>query len=92
MIRQPMHRAGGKCREAADAYAHASGAEFEEVVDNARELMAQGSRNVRVQVGMAGYGSQHKDQGRPQALHDKPLFDRAAQNAPRDPRNEQKMH
>jgi hypothetical protein len=29
--------------------------------------------------GMAGYGSQHKDQGRPQALHDKPLFDRAAQ-------------
>jgi mannonate dehydratase len=74
--------AGGKCREAADAYAHASGAEFEEVVDNARKLMAQGFRNVRVQVGlpgMAGYGSQHKDQGRPQALHDKPLFDRAAQ-------------
>jgi mannonate dehydratase len=74
--------AGGKCREAADTYAHASGAEFEEVVDNARKLMAQGFRNVRVQVGlpgMAGYGSQHKDQGRPQALHDKPLFDRAAQ-------------
>src|SRR5712675_1159740 len=74
--------AGGKCREAADAYAHASGAEFEEVVDNARKLMAQGFRNVRVQVGlpgMAGYGSQHKDHGRPQALHDKPLFDRAAQ-------------
>ena len=74
--------AGGKCREAADAYAHASGAEFEQVVDNARKLMAQGFRNVRVQVGlpgMAGYGSQHKDQGRPQALHDKPLFDRGAQ-------------
>src|SRR6202047_2237908 len=74
--------AGGKCREAADAYAHASGAEFEEVVDNALKLMAQGFRNVRVQVGlpgMAGYGSQHKDQGRPQALHDKPLFDRATQ-------------
>ena len=73
---------GGKCREAVDAYSHASGAEFEEVVDNARKLMAQGFRNVRVQVGlpgMAGYGSQHKDQGRPQALHDKPLFDRAAQ-------------
>src|ERR1700730_18540003 len=74
--------AGGKCREAADAYAHASGAGFEEVVDNARKLMAQGFRNVRVQVGlpgMAGYGSQHKDHGRQQALHDKPLFDRAAQ-------------
>lgn len=74
--------AGGKCREAVDAYTHASGAEFEEVVDNARKLMAQGFRNVRVQVGlpgMAGYGSQHKEQGRPQALHDKPLFDRGAQ-------------
>jgi len=74
--------AGGKCREAVDAYAHASGAEFDEVVDNARKLMAQGFRNVRVQVGlpgMAGYGSQHKEQGRPQALHDKPLFDRGVQ-------------
>src|SRR3984885_12711069 len=48
--------AGGKCREAADAYAHASGAEFEEVVDNARKLMAQGFRNVRVQVGLPGMG------------------------------------
>src|SRR6185312_17548590 len=34
--------AGGKCREAADTYAHASGAEFEEVVENARKFMAQG--------------------------------------------------
>src|ERR1700733_12671361 len=48
--------AGGKCREAADTYAHASGAEFEEVVDNARKLMAQGFRNVRVQVGLPGMG------------------------------------
>src|SRR5215469_3514745 len=74
--------AGGKCREAADTYAHASGAEFEEVVENAKKYMAQGFRNVRVQVGlpgMAGYGSQHKEAGRPKALHDKPLFDRAAQ-------------
>ena len=74
--------AGGKCREAVNAYAHASGAEFDEVVDNARKLMAQGFRNVRMQVGlpgMAGYGSQHKEQGRPQALHDKPLFDRGVQ-------------
>ena len=74
--------AGGKCREAADTYAHASGAEFEEVVENARKYMAQGWRHVRVQVGlpgMAGYGSQRKEAGRPQALHDKPLFDPAAQ-------------
>ncbi len=74
--------AGGKCREAADTYAHASGAEFADVVESARRSMAQGFRNVRVQVGlpgMAGYGSRHSDAGRPQALHDKPLFDREAQ-------------
>ncbi|HLY42381.1 MAG TPA: enolase C-terminal domain-like protein [Terracidiphilus sp.] len=74
--------AGGKCREAVDAYTHASGAEFEDVVENARKLMAQGFRNIRVQVGlpgMAGYGSGHKDTARPPALHDKPLFDREAQ-------------
>ena len=60
--------AGGKCREAADSYVHASGSEFEEVVENAKRYMAQGFRNVRVQVGlpgMAGYGSQHKDSSRP---------------------------
>src|ERR1700758_4956660 len=74
--------AGGKCREAADTYAHASGAEFDEVVENAKKYIAQGWRHVRVQVGlpgMAGYGSQHKQDGRPKALHDKPLFDPAAQ-------------
>jgi mannonate dehydratase len=75
--------AGGKCREAADTYAHASGSEFEEVVENAKRYMAQGFRNVRVQVGlpgMSGYGSQHLESGRPKALHDKPLFDPAAQS------------
>ncbi|HUV71325.1 MAG TPA: enolase C-terminal domain-like protein [Terracidiphilus sp.] len=74
--------AGGKCREAADTYAHASGAEFADVVESARRYMAQGFRNIRVQVGlpgMAGYGSQHMEAGRPQALHDKPLFDREVQ-------------
>jgi mannonate dehydratase len=67
---------GGKCREAADCYAHASGAEIEEVVDNARELIAAGFRHVRVQVGvpgMAGYGA-----GRGEApvtrLHNDPVF------------------
>ncbi len=34
--------AGGKCREAVDAYAHASGAEFEDVVEDAKRYMAQG--------------------------------------------------
>src|SRR5215471_19204350 len=51
---------GGKAREAADCYAHASGAEIPEVIDMARSLVAKGFRHVRVQVGvpgMAGYGS-----------------------------------
>ena len=78
--------AGGKCREAVDTYAHASGDEFEDVVANAKQYMAQGFRNVRVQVGlpgMAGYGSSHKDStaSNPalKPLHDKPLFDPAYQ-------------
>jgi mannonate dehydratase len=72
--------AGGKCREAADTYAHASGAEFQDVVDSAKHYMAQGFRNIRVQVGlpgMAGYGSAHPEAGRLKALHDKPLYEPA---------------
>src|SRR5690242_4456848 len=71
--------AGGKCREAADTYAHADGAEFQEVVDSAKHYMEQGFRHVRVQVGvpgMAGYGARRS--GAPlKALHDKPLFEPA---------------
>jgi len=70
---------GGKCREAVDTYVHADGAEFQEVVDNAKRYMEQGFRNVRVQVGvpgMAGYGARRS--GTPlKALHDKPLFEPA---------------
>jgi mannonate dehydratase len=72
--------AGGKCREAADCYGHADGAEFEDVVASAKKYLAQGFRNVRVQVGLpglAGYGSAHAGTPPPiKALHDKPLFDR----------------
>jgi len=74
--------AGGKCREAVDTYAHASGAEFQDVIDNAKQYLAQGFRNIRVQVGlpgMAGYGSQHGKADRMPALHDKPLFEPAYQ-------------
>src|SRR5271170_6301599 len=56
--------AGGKCREAVDVYAHADGADFPDVVASAKAFMAQGFRNVRVQVGipgMSGYGSRHND-------------------------------
>src|SRR5512136_568356 len=51
---------GGKCREAADCYTHAQGAEIPQVIENAQRFMSQGFRHVRVQVGvpgMAGYGS-----------------------------------
>ncbi len=71
--------AGGKCREAVDTYAHADGAEFQEVVANAKRYTEQGFRHVRVQVGvpgMAGYGARRS--GAPlKALHDKPLFEPA---------------
>ncbi len=76
--------AGGKCREAAAAYAHAEGADYPDVVASAKRYMAQGFRHVRVQVGlpgMSGYGS-----GRGAAtttmlkpLTDKPMFEPAYQ-------------
>jgi mannonate dehydratase len=68
---------GGKCREAADCYAHASGREIPEVIDNARKLMAQGFRHIRVQVGVpgqAGYGA-GAGAGKVEKLHDAPMFE-----------------
>jgi mannonate dehydratase len=50
---------GGKCREAADTYGHASGNEYQQVIDSAKRYMDQGFRHVRVQIGvpgMDGYG------------------------------------
>ena len=75
--------AGGKCREAVDCYTHASGAEFEDVVESAKKIMAQGFRNVRVQVelpGMSGYGAGGGGTAAPlKSLHDKPMFEPAYQ-------------
>lgn len=71
--------AGGKCREAADVYAHVDGREIPEVIENAKLRMNEGFRNIRVQVGvpgMAGYGAPHSGTA-PKALHDKPLFEPA---------------
>ncbi|MCS6952797.1 MAG: enolase C-terminal domain-like protein [Bryobacterales bacterium] len=70
---------GGKCREAADCYAHASGAEIPEVLDNARRWIERGFRHVRLQVGvpgMAGYGAA-RGKGKVEALHDGPVFEPA---------------
>jgi mannonate dehydratase len=71
---------GGKVREAADCYGHASGSEIPEVIDNARRWMDQGFRHVRVQVGvpgMAGYGS-GRGVAKVEALHSAPVFEPAA--------------
>src|SRR3569832_1682729 len=75
--------AGGKCREAAACYSHASGADIPRCIESAKRLMAQGFKHIRVQVGGAGlasYGSGGGQGQRPaEALHDAPLYDRMAQ-------------
>ncbi len=48
---------GGKVRQGADCYFHASGASFTEVEESARRAMEQGFRHVRVQVSTPGYAS-----------------------------------
>lgn len=51
---------GGKCRQAARIYSHASGREISETLDQARKIMSQGISAVRLQVGipgMAAYGA-----------------------------------
>ncbi len=56
MAKMPVYDlVGGKCREAADAYTHASGAEIQQTIDQAKMFMEQGFRNVRVQVNTPGY-------------------------------------
>lgn len=68
---------GGKCREAADCYSHASGEDFPQLLDSARKIMAQGFRHVRVQVGvpgMAAYGSGRGEKD-VKALHAGPVFE-----------------
>src|SRR5260370_40189163 len=68
---------GGKCREAVDVYRHASGAEISQTSDQARKYMADGFRNIRVQVGvpgMEGYGSS-RGTARVPALHQGPVFE-----------------
>ncbi|MBM4417364.1 MAG: starvation-sensing protein RspA [Chloroflexi bacterium] len=48
---------GGKSREAADLYGHASGETFEAVAESARWLLDQGFRHVRAQVAVPGYAT-----------------------------------
>ncbi|MCM8750040.1 starvation-sensing protein RspA [Thermomicrobiaceae bacterium CFH 74404] len=58
---------GGKCRQAAALYAHASGRDFQEVEEDARRYMEMGYRYVRCQVAVPGqstYGARGDDTGR----------------------------
>ena len=51
---------GGKARRAAMVYRHAAGREISETIDQARQLISQGNKAVRLQVGvpgMAAYGA-----------------------------------
>ncbi len=71
---------GGKCREAVDAYAHAGGADYPDVVASAKKYMAEGFRNVRVQIGipgMAGYGSRAGGASNLKPLHSGPFYESA---------------
>jgi mannonate dehydratase len=73
---------GGKCREAADCYGHASGNEFQQVIDSAKRYMEQGFRHIRVQIGvpgMSGYGAGGGGgtTAQPERLHDDPVYEPA---------------
>jgi mannonate dehydratase len=51
---------GGKCRKGAMIYSHAAGREIPEALDQAKKIMSQGIKAVRLQVGvpgMAAYGA-----------------------------------
>ncbi len=70
---------GGKLREAADCYGHASGNEIPEVIDSVRSYMSRGFRHVRVQIGvagMAGYGA-GRSEVKVKALHNAPVYEPA---------------
>lgn len=57
---------GGKCRTAAMIYSHAAGREIPEALDQARKLISEGHKAVRLQVGvpgMAAYGAGYVAKG-----------------------------
>jgi len=72
---------GGKCREAADCYGHASGGDNAQVIESVKSYLARGFRHVRVQVGspgMASYGSGGGAQAaKVAALHSGPVYEPA---------------
>ena len=59
---------GGKCREGAAVYRHASGPTPEAVLENVRKFVDQGVRYVRVQMG--GYGGKADSLPKPEGAPD----------------------
>lgn len=75
MANMPVYQLlGGKCREAAAVYTHASGDTPEAVADSVREHMARGSRYIRVQMG--GYGGKAAHMVKPEGAPEGAYFDR----------------
>jgi mannonate dehydratase len=67
---------GGKCREAAALYAHASGPTPEAIVDAVEQFLEQGYRHVRVQMG--GYGGARADLRKPAGAQEGVYYDPGA--------------
>ena len=65
---------GGRVRAAAPTYLHASGTTVAETVEHAHALVAQGFRNVRLQVGGPGLGT-YGAPGQPGGYPDAPYPD-----------------
>ena len=72
--------AGGKCREAVDTYTHASGAEFQDVVEARKNIWRKASATCAFRWDFPEWRvmARHRaSASRPKALHDKPLFEPA---------------
>ena len=72
--------AGGKCREAVDAYAHADGAEFQEVVESAKGTWRRDSAMCACRWACPEWRAMARATAETttlKALHDKPLFEPA---------------
>lgn len=63
---------GGKSREAANVYVHATGQEKEEVLDHVNRFMVQGYRVIRVQLGR--YGGEGSPMPKPKNAPDGAYF------------------
>jgi len=66
---------GGKCRRGAMVYRHASGSEISQTIDQAKKLMAEGAKAVRLQVGLAGMAAYGASAGPSQRAQNGPPED-----------------